>query len=199
MQQKGKGGVLFVVSAASGAGKSSLVAAVLERLDPLVGVERVVTYTTRQPRDGERSGIDYHFVASAEFERRQQAGFFFEWSSAYGASYGSPCAVLDVVRAGSSRIAILDRVGAEQVVSMADIRSVLLWIDAPSSEELSSRLAGRGTESARQVAHRLACAEAERARETVDPIYTYRIVNDDLARAAGECVDIVMRYLHFRN
>jgi len=82
---------LFIVSACSGAGKTTLVNAVIENLrKKQVPIERVITYTTKQPRAGEVDGRDYHFVSVEDFQRKIQEGFFIEYSEAYGNYYGSP-------------------------------------------------------------------------------------------------------------
>src|SRR5437879_4794715 len=105
-------GKLFVISASSGAGKTTLVTAIITHMGGHVNLERVVTYTTRTPAPGDVPGVDYHFVTPAQFQEKIAAGFFMEWSTAYGHYYGSPRSVLDEVAAGNSRILILDRAGA---------------------------------------------------------------------------------------
>src|SRR3990167_6495680 len=101
-------GKIFIISAPSGAGKSTLVAATLANLEKEWPIERVVTYTSKNPRNNEVPGQDYHFIKVDEFERRIKQGFFLEWSNAYGTYYGSPRSIVNQVANGYSYIGIID-------------------------------------------------------------------------------------------
>ncbi len=88
-------GTLFVVSACSGAGKTTLVTRAIKELSISYPISRVITYTTKAPRMTEQNGIDYHFLSVEEFEIRAKNGFFLEWSNQYGNYYGSPHSIIN--------------------------------------------------------------------------------------------------------
>src|SRR5581483_10666268 len=111
-----KPGVLFIVSAPSGAGKTTLVNAALGSLKSSHAIERVITYTSRMPREGEIPGVDYHFISELEFQSRIKDGFFLEWSGAYGTYYGTPRGLLEDLEKGHHRILIPDRNGAQKIL-----------------------------------------------------------------------------------
>ncbi len=181
--KKNSQGKLFVVSAPSGAGKTTLVNEVVRRLGDSCSLERAVTYTTKPARPGEdRQGVDYHFITNQEFESKIAQNFFLEWSGAYGHYYGSPRYVLDEVAQGLSRILILDRVGAQQVKERY-AQAVLIWIYTKDIEVLRARLLGRGTDSADQIVRRLALACEEIQQEQQAPLYEHYVLNDSIGSA----------------
>lgn len=103
-----KQGKLFIITASSGAGKSSIVTGVLSRLEETsCRLERVITYTTRAPRAGEQIDRDYHFIDEANFFDLQRQEFFLEWSKVYNHYYGSPRSIVDRIAQGFSYIEIL--------------------------------------------------------------------------------------------
>ncbi len=178
-------GSLFVISAPSGAGKTSLVRALLESCPDM---RFSVSFTTRPRRDGERDGEDYHFVTHEEFERRVAAGDFLEHARVFDNFYGTGrrevAAQLD---AGQDVIVEIDWQGAQQVRrSMPE--SVSVFILPPSRAELERRLRGRGKDSDEVIRRRLAEAEAEMShwRE-----FEYLVINDDFERARDELVTLV--------
>lgn len=172
------GGQLFVVSAPSGAGKTTVLKAVLSTL-PAVGFS--VSHTTRPPRPGEVEGRDYFFVSSDEFSRRRQRGDFLEWAEVHGNLYGtSRQAVTDRLAQGQDCVLDIDVQGARQLREHRDLNPVFVFIAPPSLTELERRLTGRQTESAATLALRLANARTELA--ALD-LYDYVIVNDDLSQA----------------
>ncbi len=172
------GGQLFVVSAPSGAGKTTVLKAVLSTL-PAVGFS--VSHTTRPPRPGEVEGRDYFFVSSDEFSRRRQRGDFLEWAEVHGNIYGtSRQAVTDRLAQGQDCVLDIDVQGARQLREHRDLNPVFVFIAPPSLTELERRLTGRQTESAATLALRLANARTELA--ALD-LYDYVIVNDDLSQA----------------
>ena len=187
-------GKIFIISAPSGAGKSTLVAATLVNLEKEWPIERVVTYTSKNPRNNEVPGQDYHFIKVDEFERRIKQGFFLEWSNAYGTYYGSPRSIVNQVANGYSYIGIIDRVGASKIKAQFP-QAVLVWIEAPSLQELSRRLVSRGTETDEQIAKRLARAKIEIDLEMADPIYDHLLVNDQFVKAQKELEDLIVGYL----
>ena len=187
-------GKLFVVSAPSGTGKTTLVHAVLDQVRPQYSIERVVTYTSREVRTGERAGKDYHFIAPQEFESKIENGFFLEWSDQYGHYYGSPRSVIDELGVGHSRILIIDRPGAKRV--MDQLRSAIpIWIYPSKLVQLKQRLMGRGNNTAEQIRQRLRLAQKELAQEDTHPLYRHYILNDDFAQAVSDFVTLVCNEL----
>ncbi len=151
-------GHLFVISAASGAGKTSLVRAMLDQ-DPLLKLS--VSHTTRAPRPGEEEGIHYHFVSEAEFLAVQAQGGFLESAAVHGAHYGtSQTAVQAALNAGRDVILEIDWQGAEQIRRIFP-SATLIFILPPSMEALSHRLNQRGQDSEAVIARRLAAAREE--------------------------------------
>lgn len=186
---------LFIVSAPSGAGKSSLVSAVLATLGNQHVLERVITYTSRQPREGEREGVDYYFIAPGEFEAKIQKGFFIEWSAVYGSYYGTPQYIVEGLGLGKSYILVIDRVGAGQIIrSMPE--TVLIWITAPSLEVLCNRLRGRGTETEAQIMGRMNRAKIEINEEKKEPFYRYYVINDDFDATKLKIIFIILNELN---
>lgn len=177
-------GKLFIVSASSGAGKTSLVNAVLARIQSSYDVNRVLTYTTRLPRVGELEGIDYHFVTVKEFELRIEQEFFLEWSNAYGAYYGSPASIINELPTGRSYIAVLDRAGAQQALNKSS-ELVLIWIYT-DIVTLRDRLVQRKTETHEQIEYRIQLAKNEIKEESLKRFFTFHIHNDDFNRAIEE-------------
>ena len=173
-------GKIFVVSAHSGAGKSSLVEALLKNLKGLYSIGRVVTYTTRVQRLGDLCDGGYHFISEAEFARKAQEGFFLEWSGAYGNYYGSPAQILEEVAGGYSRILIVDIEGVKRLQNILPHESTIyIWIDIPSMDALVDRLTKRGAESEAQVARRMARAVQEAEELVLLPdLFQYRLIND---------------------
>ncbi len=177
--QKGK---LLIISAPSGAGKTTLVNAVMAEKGQSDKIERIITYATKQPRKGEVDGKSYHFLTKDEFEAKITQNYFLEYSGTYGNYYGSPRYTLDRLNEGISQIAILDRAGAK-AVKQEYPPSVLIWIEVPSVEELEKRLAGRASDSPESIKRRLALAIEEIEAEKIEQFYDYSIVNDDFEEA----------------
>ncbi len=187
-------GKLFLVSASSGAGKTSLVHALLARLVPLYTVERAVTYTTRSPRPEEIHGQDYHFISRQEFEKKIREDFFLEWSTMYGDYYGSPSTLCDALSTGISYFLILDQVGVKSVITRIP-HAVPICILVTSNTLLLERLLKRDTETPAVLHKRLDLALAERKGYERDIIYKYRIVNDTFEHALETFEHIIKREL----
>ena len=179
---------VFVVSGPSGVGKGTLVALLRERVSCL-GL--TVSATTREPRDGERDGVSYHFMDDAEFDRRLAAGEFLEWAWVHAHRYGTLKSEVERVLAGGESVVLEIDVQGGLAVRAAMPDAVLVFIEPPSMDELERRLRGRGTEDEEQVALRLANARSEMARA---PEYDVRIVNDDLDRACRELQEVIHTY-----
>lgn len=186
-------GKLFIVSGPSGVGKTTVVTQFLDQHRHLFDIDRVVTFTTKQPRSTEVHGVDYHFVAQHDFDAKAQEGFFLEKSGEYGASYGTPIHIMYELPRGSSKILVIDRVGAAQIMEKhPDV--VLVWIEVSSLSVLADRLSKRSTESVEQVKHRLQLAEKEIQAEKNAPMYHHYIENDKLDNAITKLFDIVASY-----
>ena len=182
---RGTGGLL-VVSAPSGAGKTTLCRRLLQALPGLVFS---VSHTTRAPRANERSGEDYHFVTREEFEARRKGGEFLEWAVVGGELYGtSSRQVEEVLRAGHDVLLDVDTQGAMAVRRLRP-EAVLIFILPPGPEALRARLLARGSESEESLEKRLRLAAAEVARAGE---YDYQVVNDDLDSAFDRLRSIVV-------
>lgn len=183
-------GTLFVISASSGAGKTSLVTEALKRLKKELDISRVVTYTSRDPRSNEVNGVDYHFLAKEEFSKKEYDDFFLETSKAYDHSYGSPATIPDDLKRGKSLVVITDRTGARALAKEAP-GSILIWITVPDFDTLKKRIKSRGTEDAKQTEKRLKLAQQEMDEEQKQPLFQYHLVNDEFDRAVAELMLII--------
>lgn len=151
-------GNLFIITAASGAGKTSLVRALLQQD---AQIQLSVSYTTRQPRVGEVNGEHYHFVDEASFLKMLDENDFLESANVHGARYGtSKTCVNEVLAAGQDLILEIDWQGAAQVRQFYP-EAISIFILPPSMQELESRLRGRGQDSDEVIAKRLAAAKDE--------------------------------------
>jgi guanylate kinase len=170
-------GILFVLCAPSGTGKSTLVRRLVAECPNFAFS---VSCTTRAPRPGERDGVDYHFLSREEFLRRREAGFFAEWAEVHGNLYGTPkAATLELLAQGRDVLFDIDVQGARQLRASLGA-GAYVFLFPPSPQELHSRLTRRGTEDAETLARRMAAAKEEIAHS---PEFDYWIVNDDLEDA----------------
>lgn len=188
-KQQGK---LFIVSGPSGVGKTTLVTNFLEKNRNLFHIDRVITYSTKQPRSTEVHGVDYHFVEQADFDRKVQEGFFLENSGEYGASYGTPLHIMYEIEGGASKILVIDRIGAAQILKKHP-HAVLVWIKVSSLSVLVDRLSKRNTESDDQINARLLLAQKEIQAENLCPMYHHYIDNDQLDKALASLFDIIAK------
>lgn len=180
-----KTGKLFVISAPSGAGKTTLVKRLVERQPDL---QFSISYTTRRARSGEVSGRDYFFVSPDEFRRMREAGEFLEHANVFGNEYGtSREQVRQMLNAGQDVLLEIDWQGAQQVrENLPECRSI--FILPPSVPELERRLRGRSTDSEEVIARRLGEALGDISHWDE---FDYVIVNDDLDAAAAALQEIV--------
>lgn len=194
MYEEVKSGKLFVVSAPSGCGKTTLVDAVIKRLSGNFNIEKVVTYTTRQPRTGEVNGIDYNFISVQEFERKIAEQFFIEYSAVYHHYYGSPCHVIDEMRLGKSYIMILDLAGAISMRALFE-QARLIWIYPPSLHALTQRLIERGSDDGEQIKRRIFLAKQELSDTIIHSKFDYFLLNDSLQQAIDAFEAILFKEL----
>jgi guanylate kinase len=176
---------VVVVSAPSGAGKSTVLSRILADMP---GLRFSVSHTTREPRGGERDGVEYHFVDRPTFEKLRDGGQLLEWAEVYGNLYGTATAELDRAREeGLDLLLDVDVQGAGQVrEKMPD--AVTVFILPPSYDVLERRLRGRSQDDEPAIRRRLAVAGRE-----LDAYvrYDYAIVNDDLDACVGALESIV--------
>ena len=179
-------GNLFILSAPSGAGKSSLINALLKKH---ADMKVSVSHTTRAPRPGEENGMHYHFVSTDEFKALIAKDDFFEWAQVFDNYYGtSKQAIESQLDAGIDVFLDIDWQGAQQVRKiMPSVQTI--FILPPSKEELEQRLNNRGQDSAEVIASRMAKAQSETSHYNE---YDYVIVNDDFESALGDIEMIVM-------
>jgi guanylate kinase len=169
---------VFVITGPSGVGKGTLIRSLLERVPEL---QLAVSATTRDPRPGERDGVDYHFLTEAEFDGRVINGEFVEHAGYSGRRYGTLRSELERrLGEGASVVLEIELQGARQVRE-AMPGAVRIFVAPPSEEALRARLVGRGTDDADQVAARLATAREELAAQGE---FGHVIVNDRLEDAA---------------
>lgn len=180
-------GILFFLSAPSGAGKTTLSARLLQQVQNL---SLSISYTTRQPRAGEVHGREYHFVSEGEFLQLQKQNAFAEWAQVHNCFYGTARAPLEAALAhGSDLLLDIDVQGVKQLKPQYPTASVAIFLLPPSWHELERRLRGRGTDPEERIAGRLRRAREE-AREL--STYDYWIVNDQIERATATLHAIVV-------
>lgn len=178
-------GNLFIVSGPSGAGKGTLVRALLDRV-PDIWLS--VSATTRAPRPGELEGVHYFFLTPEEFTRQVETGGFLEWAEVHANRYGTLRAPVEQrISEGRQVILEIDPQGAMQVKREIP-EAVLLFVEAPSMEELRRRLATRGSETEDQIESRMATAIRE---IELAGMYDFVILNDDVSSATDRMVAII--------
>ena len=180
-------GIIFVVSAPSGAGKTTLCADLSKRVPNL---SRSISSTTRAPRPGERHGEDYYFVTDAKFDDMVKKNEFLEWAEVHGHRYGTARdQVMDLVNQGHDVLLNIDCQGAIHLKKKAGVDGVYIYILPPSLEALKERLLERKSDPPEEVARRL-----KKAREEVWSYreYYYLIVNDQFEEALRELEAVVL-------
>jgi guanylate kinase len=186
MMAEGNPGILFVLSAPSGTGKSTIARAVVAGLEEL---EFSISYTTRPPRPEETDGKDYHFIGREQFEEMASNGAFLEWAEVFGNLYGTGLEATRLALSdGLDLVLDIDVQGARKVRGGA-LESVSVMILPPDYATLESRLAGRGSEKEPERRRRLTEALAE-AGEYKD--FDYMVVNDEL-KGTIRAVEAIVR------
>lgn len=182
-------GILFVVSAPSGAGKTTLVKSAL---DADAGVVLSVSCTTRTPRAGEQDGRDYFFVDRDDFARRRDGGEFVEWAEVFDHAYATPRAPLDAaIAAGRDVLLDVDIQGARSIKKAYPADAIGIFVVPPSFAVLEQRLRTRGSDSEAQIKRRLARVREEISAAREPGVYDYLIVNEDRTAAADELRAII--------
>lgn len=178
-------GILFILSAPSGAGKTTLSR---QLLSVVPNLHPSVSYTTRAPRKGEVDGRDYHFISEDQFTHLRATGAFAEWAQVHGALYGTMRAPLDEALAcGQDLLLDIDVQGARQLKACY-AEAVSIFVLPPSWQMLESRLRKRGTDREEIIARRL-----QRAREEAGELsnYDYWVMNDHVERAVAILLAII--------
>lgn len=179
-------GTLFVVSAPSGAGKTTLCRELRERVPDLA---YSISFTTRAPRTGEVNGRDFHFVDAERFRRLREEGVFAEWATVHDNLYATSATALEAALAGGRDVLLdIDTQGADQLRARY-AEAVLVFVVAPSLADLDQRLHERKSDAEGEIARRL-----RRAREEIAMWrqYHYLIVNRDLKEAVEQLAAIVV-------
>jgi guanylate kinase len=186
-------GLLFVVSAPSGAGKTTFCRALR---DTYSDIQYSVSHTTRKPRQGEKDGIDYHFTDKKKFLNMRDRGCWAEWAEVHGHYYGTSAKNMEQALSDGCDILLdIDVQGTKQILERYP-DAVTIFIMAPSLEILKQRLSKRGTEDLRTIEKRMRNAVKEIAGKS---IYRYVIVNDDLSTAIDKFIRIVETYRNNKN
>lgn len=181
-------GLLFILSAPSGAGKSTLCRAVLDHFPDMV---YSVSYTTRQPRQGEQDGVHYNFIAKDKFKRGIERGQWAEWAEVHNNYYGTSAELLDCGLNGGKNILLdIDVQGMGQILKRFPA-GITIFIMPPSLAILRSRLEARGTDSPEVINLRLKNAQKEMDQKDR---YRHVIVNDLLGHATAELIGIFEKY-----
>lgn len=180
-------GILLILSAPSGAGKTTLARRLMQDLPK---AHFSVSVTTRNPRGAEKNGVDYQFVDVDTFQRRIEQDAFVEWAEVHGNFYGSPQASVDIAReTGCVSFFDIDVQGG-QVIKRKNPDAVSVFILPPSMDELARRLRSRGTDHEDTIRRRLLGARSEMDRGV--STYDYVVINDDFDRALADLHAIVV-------
>lgn len=178
-------GSIFIVSAPSGTGKTTILQRLLAELPALCFS---VSHTTRPPRPGESQGKDYHFVSRQQFEAMRADNIFLEWAEVHGNFYGTSRSVVEeTIAKGIDVVLDIDVQGARQVTAKTE--TISIFIAPPSRDELRRRLALRGTDTEQTINLRLENAVKEMEAAGV---YRHIIINDSLAEAVEMCRAVVL-------
>lgn len=181
-------GNLFVISSPSGAGKSSLISALLKKHDDM---KVSVSHTTRAPRPGEENAVHYHFCDVDSFKALIAENGFYEWAEVFGNYYGtSKQAITEQLEQGIDVFLDIDWQGAQQMRKLVD-NIVTIFILPPSKTELENRLNKRGQDSAEVIANRMAKAQSEMSHYDE---YDFVLINDDFDVTLAQLESVVLAH-----
>jgi len=188
-----KGGIVVVISAPSGVGKTTLCKRLLQSSLPFA---YSVSFTTRAPRKNEIEGVDYYFVSRKEFQKMIEEKKFIEWAEVHGRLYGTSEKFLnEVIKNGEKDVLVeVDIKGGIEIKKKYSQQAVLIFLLPPSWEELKKRLNKRGTEDEKKVKERI-----ERAKKEIKytPYYDYIVINDNINEALNTLL-VIIKAEHYR-
>ena len=184
-------GIIFILSAPSGAGKTTVCKLLKQKLPNL---KFSISHTSREPRAGEVEGTDYHFITQKEFEKKIKDGEFLEWAKVFKNYYGTASESVDhhLIK-GEDVLIELDVQGAQSLRNI-NYKAVFIFMMPPSLEILETRLNNRGTESASKIQERLKISEKEMQ---LSPLYDYILTNVDAEETTDHLLSIITAE-HFR-
>jgi guanylate kinase len=191
-------GCIFIITAPSGAGKTSVTTNVISKLKGIIPIEKVITITTRPKRVGEVNGVDYVFLSNEEFLKREKTGFFLETTKYNENYYGSPASIVQDMKNGKSFIIITDTVGAINFKKNIIPDAVTIWITVPDIEELRKRLEKRKTDSREVIEKRLKIAKEDMEREANENQFDYHVQNNNLDQAVDDVIKIIKQTLEIK-
>lgn len=185
-----KKGSIIIISGPSGVGKKTIIDQFIHNAD--LNLCYSISMTTRQPREGERNGVDYYFVTDEEFNAAIKNNKLLEWAEFATNKYGTPIERLyEKINEGKNVILEIEVVGAMDVMAKLDKKEYFsIFIVPPSIEELRARLIKRNTESIEKINKRIERAQVE---ITTTDNYDYVVLNDDATRAMNEITDIIKK------
>jgi len=178
-------GIIFILSAPSGTGKTTICKLLIQKLPDL---KFSISHTTREPRNGEVEGTDYHFTSEKEFEEKIERGEFLEWAKVFKNYYGTAFESVDRHHLNGDDVLIeLDVQGAQSLRAI-HYKAVFIFMMPPSLEVLETRLKNRGTESASIIQERLKISEKE---IQLSPLYDYILTNVDAEQTTDHLLAII--------
>lgn len=181
-------GNIFVISAPSGTGKTTVVKRLLAAMPDL---QLAVSCTTRKIRAGERNGVDYHFIAEEEFKKMIKQGAFVEWALVHNGHYGTPQKQIDEIMADNKDVLLdVDTQGAAKVRQKYP-EALLIFLLPPSIEDVKKRLKARNANSPEDLLLRLKNAKGEMQQRHE---YDHQVVNENLDEAVDEITEIISYY-----
>ena len=184
-------GIIFILSAPSGTGKTTICKLLIQKLPDL---KFSISHTTREPRNGEVEGTDYHFTSKKEFEEKIERGEFLEWAKVFKNYYGTAFESVDRHHLNGDDVLIeLDVQGAQSLRAI-HYKAVFIFMMPPSLEALETRLNNRETESASKIQERLKISEKEMQ---LSPLYDYILTNVDAEETTDHLLSIITAE-HFR-
>lgn len=183
-----KHGCLFIISAPSGAGKTTLCKRLMNKFDDMT---YSISYTTRTSRKDEKNGVDYYFISKEEFEKRIREDKWAEWAEVHGNFYGTSSQYLNnALLSGKDILLDIDVKGTMQILKRYP-DSITIFIMPPSFEDLRIRMESRGSDNREVMEKRLKNAEQEMSKRS---LYKHEIINDNLDKATIELIALVEKY-----